>query len=785
MDKDAAYNEDVTITVTDEASIDSSDRDVELNLSNHDLTIKANDETHGIRAKDHDLTISGANDISLEVIGTTSEDDGDGINVSGSSNVSIIASGKFDLTAHSKQADGIYVADSSSGNIDLNGSSISIDATNNGIDFRGAGSMTLGNEDTAPSLVEIKTSSGDGIRIADDKGSLTVNSNAVEITSGDDGVNAISGQLTLNSGSNFIYGAKNALHLSGGVLTVNALASSATTRANDLNNVYVGGETGLLIDAGEGLTHSIYAPNNNIFAGGNTGIKISADGSNTTITAGKTNTIGQYKPDDESELVLSKTGIDVAGGSLTLKADKNEIYASRVGIKVNSFEHNAQVKLEGSSVSINVDGGFSENNDYLYGINAKWDSEINANLSSDMDIRLDDLHGGVRGIYAERGSSVSLNLKNFNLDVTQVSSQGNGNPQDRDQKAFGIAVSTDTTNDGTPTNDAINSDGSTTLVQITANNNLTIDVSSSDGANQVAGIFNDISGKVILNADNAISVTAIGHKVLNSGTVAAIQKEKAGLISISSENEDIVLTSYALNTTNSTTVYGIVSKVGTADSGLSSETSVNAISGSVSIAALGNEFSSSTGVSSISSSKNFDLLTISANSKISIAAEGGTTIKGVSASTSGKNEIKSGSDITIFATGLEKVENTKSANIYGIDSFNGNNEITAAGNIFISTFDYADKGASYGLHTMANSSNASHTTIKGNSISLLSTADTAYGIVSETAGSTAKETQVTLSTEEADRNQLHDIVIAAYDAGIKASNNTSSSVNNLSIELLS
>ena len=772
------YDEDVTITVKGEPALDATDRDAGLTLNGHDLIIDASEKTHGLLAEDKNLTITDAHDITIDVVGTTSREDGDGINAKGDANVTLSASGLFHLTAKSNQADGIYVE--GSGQIRLDANEVTIEATNNGIDFRGSenGSMTLGSGNSIPSRVKIITTSGDGIRVsAEDDATLTVKTEELEITSGDVGLNANAGLLTVNSGSNFIKG-ENALRGSGGCLVVSAEGS-----VDNANNVLIGKENGLLIDAGDDLNHRIYAENTNTIAGGQNGINISAKNSDTTITAKNANVIGKYVP-VEGEVLLSETGINVTGGTLTLNADLNEIYASRTGISASSFDQDSVVTIEGSSSVIEVQGGLSDNNDYLYGIKASWDADVSSNHSGNMSIILSDMHGGVRGIYADKGASVTLKQHGFNLLVTQANTQGGGNPQAQDKKSFGIAVNTDTLN-LTPPND-VNSDSSTSLIRVDSTDDLRIGVNSLEGADFVSGVYNDYEGNVTLEAGSDIFVEATGNNLAKSGVVAAIHNGQArgGLVTTSSKGGDIVLNAYIKETNERNTIYGVNSKSGSTALVTESRTDIEAESGGVSISAIGNEFSSSTGVSGVGSSKRQNIVKIKATENITISAMGGSTVKGISASSSAENFVESKGDVLISAIGLEKVLSSGSAYIYGVDSFNGNNEIKAIGNVVIGAYNYGSSATSYGLHTLSNSSNASTTLIEGNSITLLSTSDNSYGIFSETA-SNPKQTKVTLTTENGVGEQLRDIVITAYDGGISASNNVKSLTENMSIELLS
>ena len=134
------------------------------------------DSAHGVQAELNDssnIIATAEGDITITAVGTTSNTNGDGINVASSNRGSLTfsAGNSLVINAESKSGDGIYVGESSAGDIlilanqDEQSASLDngivINAENNGVDHRGGQKVEL---DSKGGSNRIVTVSGDGLR---------------------------------------------------------------------------------------------------------------------------------------------------------------------------------------------------------------------------------------------------------------------------------------------------------------------------------------------------------------------------------------------------------------------------------------------------------------------------------------------------------------------------------------------------------------------------------------------------------------------------------------------
>ena len=185
--------------------------------------------------------------MSINSQGTDSGDNGDGINLTedNKGSISITAGESINITAESEQADGIYVAEESSGDVTFiaNGAGAEVGnifkVENNGIDHRGTQNILLKAENGV-NLISAKN--GDGLR-NEGSGTIELDSTANEIISGDNSIqNSGSGSVIVNAtnGNNNISGAADGINATGGEVTVTA--SDENKISGKVNGVFAQGE---------------------------------------------------------------------------------------------------------------------------------------------------------------------------------------------------------------------------------------------------------------------------------------------------------------------------------------------------------------------------------------------------------------------------------------------------------------------------------------------------------------------------------------------------------------
>ena len=645
------YNEDVIVDTNDNSAIEIDDDSISIKTENpitgETGKIELNSNKYGIRLDGNGsvtLTAAGDNIINVTTKEGGSDDVGDGINVTENAGGTITLNGANNtIIVVGEHSDGIYTDIGSNTKIDLIATvgNNTITATNNGIDHRGNGTITLKAENGNNI---IKTTNGDGIRV-EGPGKVEFNAENNEITAGDNGIQV------------------------------------------------------------EG------------------------------------------------------------GGTVSVTADNdNVINAVNKGIYV--YDANSSVSINGVNNTISVSGGISGNNDYIYGINAKESGKVEVKGSGKAEIDIKDVHGGVRGIYAGKGGNVSIEHGSLEINVVHLDSEGAGNTQDQDRKAYGIAVNTDTMSNE-------KGDNSQSEVNINTSGNIEFTVSSLSEAKSTAAIYADYGGKVdIESTDGILNFEVTADNSDNGFATSGIYSDKNSAVEINAKKGITITSTDKTQNITSGTVYGVNSR-GTKDESTRIEAgSVTLITeGDVNINAIATaDKASASAVSSISYSgaENRGSTSIKGNN-ITLSAVGGKNIKGLSASSSGKNILNAANDILIQS---ELGEASNRTYAYGIDSFNADNSITSAGDVAVEAIDNGSENTIYGLHTMANGSNDSNTQIEGTSVYISTVAGSdgkAYGIYSENVGSTAQNTEVNINSTG--NNLYNNISINSKDAGIYAKNN--------------
>ena len=425
------YEHTGNITVSSDSSVIDTTGDaggsVTINISASDSE-NGNLDLDGVKEEGHtiwseldaneEIKITAAGDVTIKAQGTNSGDNGDGINVTSGNkgSITVTADGSNTIIAESKQADGIYTAEGSSGDVKLVSNGVSSDignivnVENNGIDHRGSQIVTLEAEN---GVNRIKTESGDGLRNTG-TGTITLTASSNELVTGDNGVQVggenspVSGIVTIlaNNGSNKIEAGSNGIELTqdaantsvsvsangynsiqgqvdgvklAGSGTVSVTASASVIEGSTINllsndefytddeipynNYFIGGENGIHRVENSEAIFNAKSDNNNYISGGTNGILAEgvADSGETPsilITANNgSNIIGYETFKDENGEThsgqIGENGINVTSGSVSLVAgDSNIIKATHKGVSVSGEQ--SSVSLIGGSNSITV-----------------------------------------------------------------------------------------------------------------------------------------------------------------------------------------------------------------------------------------------------------------------------------------------------------------------------------------------------------------------------------------------------------------------------------------------
>ena len=253
------YNEDVIIDAGNNSAIEIDEDTISISTTTENLVenetgkIELNSNKYGIR-------LDGSSSVSLTAVGdnvikvtanSTDDEIGDGINVTENAGGTITLNGANNtITVEGEHSDGIYTATGSSININLIATtgSNTITATNNGIDHRGNGTITLKAENGSN---VIKTTNGDGIRV-EGTGTVEFNAKNNEITAGDNGIQVAGGgtvNVTANGGNNTITAVNNGIEVANGTLNITANEKNDITAG--VTGINVVGNSNAYVDGKE------------------------------------------------------------------------------------------------------------------------------------------------------------------------------------------------------------------------------------------------------------------------------------------------------------------------------------------------------------------------------------------------------------------------------------------------------------------------------------------------------------------------------------------------------
>ena len=348
------YNEDVIVDAGNNSAIEIDEDTISISTTTENLVenetgkIELNSNKYGIRLDGSGsvyLTAVGDNVIKVTA-NSTNKEIGDGINVTENAGGTITLNGANNtITVEGEHSDGIYTAAGSITNIGLiaTAGSNTITATNNGIDHRGNGTITLKAENGSN---VIKTTNGDGIRV-EGTGTVEFIAQNNEITAGDNGIQVEDGG-TVNvtaTGNNTITANTNGIYASG--------VNSVVNLIGNVNKITVNGtdET---------------AMNNAILAENNSTINI-VDGGNLELNLNKT----PYYIDDPAagdnvsglRNYGSNLNINTGNGFVDINVVSNTVkhMSESTGISLNTWETtdganygDATTTISGKYVDINV-----------------------------------------------------------------------------------------------------------------------------------------------------------------------------------------------------------------------------------------------------------------------------------------------------------------------------------------------------------------------------------------------------------------------------------------------
>ena len=617
-------NSGASTVSSDSSVIDTTGKNsgsVAIEITNGDLTLDgAKEKGHGIwSALDEGEKISiTANDgsVSINSQGTDSGDNGDGVNLTedNKGSISITAGESINITAESEQADGIYVAKESSGDVTFiaNGAGAEVGnifkVENNGIDHRGTQNILLKAENGVNS---ISAKNGDGLR-NEGSGTIELDSTANEIISGDNGIqNSGSGSVIVNAtnGDNNISGAVDGINATGGEVTVTA--SDENKISGKVNGVFAQGEkTKVTLTGGTNIIEIEDTEGSYIY-----GLQV-----NNNAEVDITSNLGDI------ELNLSTTGTHANGVS--------------VG-NLNNTRGEVRLTSEKNSVLININTGAPDaTNGNVSGIQAQNQSNVTISAGKNIIITtnssvVEQLPGAgandVYGIMSRFGSLVKSDATGY-LYINTV---------DRNSSNYGIGAQKDNAN-----------------IKITT---------KGVNENNVGVLINSI-GKLSHAAyteDGQINLNATGDIVLSSTateTSRAVYNssltDSNAVVNITSNDGNIILTSKAdgnyIETGGAAGIFNFSQSRGKAETLLSGKDITILATGGENIAygILGQNYTSA----------EVNSVTLRGNN-ISITANSNNTSYGI---------LGLNSNIDIFATGNTKLSSEK----YGIYAYNNNNAVS-------------------------------------------------------------------------------------------------------------
>ena len=602
---------------------------------------------------------------------------------------------------------------------------------------------------------------------------LTADSNEI-IAAGDYGIQATEsseGELTLTAtNGNNIVKAENGT-------AIRANGEKVITLDATGNNIVIGGVYGIENTETDGIVKKpdkIYtdldAVNNNIY-GADTAIRSNGLGI-IDINATQNNAIG-FLIDKEGNITdRAKEGFDVEEGTVNITANENNfVYVLNKGIYVHG--ENASLSMSGVNNIIDVSGGPSGNNDYIYGINASASADVDIKGSGKAEINITDVHGGVRGIYAGKGGNVSIEHGSLELNVVHPDADGIGSDQKNDGSVYGIAVNANTMEQ------TEKGDNSKSEVNIKTTGNIDLTVSSLSEADWAAVVYTDYGGKLkIESTDGSLNFNVTADNSGNTFTTSGIYSDKNSTVEINAK-EGITINSTD-KTQNATrgNVYGINNSLGTTNESTRTDAGIVTLKtqGDVNITANATDKTTATAVQAVSKTGVEDKghVNISGNN-ITLNASGKTAYV-LSGSTAGKNNIVAAGNVKLNAYAIEQ---STGGYARGIHSFNGKNIVTTNSDIEINANGLGVNDTVQGIYSFGNNSNDGVTELTGANVSIYASNDdgNTYGISAEGSGNS----KVKLTAKSGDNTIISDGIGVETKGSEKTSVLLKAETNNNSI----
>ena len=492
------YQQDVIIDTGDNSAIEIDDDSISITtedpVENETGKIELNSNKYGIRLDGNGsvtLTAVGDNVITVTANSTNSEI-GDGINVTENAGGTITLNGANNtITVIGEHSDGIYTAEGSKTNINLIATSgnNTISATNNGIDHRGNGTITLKAENGS-NIIE--TINGDGIRV-EGPGTVVFNAQNNTINVGDNGIQVEGG----------------------GIVNVNA----------DNTNSIIANNKGISVT------------NGSVFVGGDAADKSANASTTITVTSDK-DAYGVYgyemkaggAPENINanvDIVSDKVDISVTG--------KNSSGTPTVaGVYFVNNEGETNIKTGNGGLTITaasslLDGGRGS----VYGIHTQ--NTANSTFASSGDVNITSISnelGNASAIYSANSvydttdNVISVSGKNVNISATTVSGS-----------AFGIQTSyQDSAASGFTNKVVVNADEN---VYITANNTSETGEGNSNGINVGGGNIEITAkaGNTVIKSLSDINNEDIGGMGVYVGSYSSAPYSSNAIITSKLNNE--------------------------------------------------------------------------------------------------------------------------------------------------------------------------------------------------------------------------------------------------------
>ena len=583
------YQQDVIIDTGDNSAIEIDDDSISITtedpVENETGKIELNSNKYGIRLDGNGsvtLTAVGDNVITVTANSTNSEI-GDGINVTENAGGTITLNGANNtITVSGEHSDGIYTAEGSKTNINLIATSgnNTITATNNGIDHRGNGTITLKAENGNNI---IKTTNGDGIRV-DGTGDVVLTAKENIINAGDNGIQVAGGGTVsvTATGNNTITANTNGIYVSGentnAILKADINTINVNGGDNGASGIYVtdGAEkeiisnesTEINVNANAGNVYGIFAENTgkvNISA--NDYIKINVDCIDNLNDKYTTETYGVFV-DTGSEVNLTTTAGDieimnnadekgdglnanngmVSTGTVKLDSGKDiNIYTYSGGSSADdrvAIENNGTMNLyaDGNLNIISENIGDNTNTHINRGIYTNTESSFGAYIDGEVNITSNG--ASAIGIQSDFGGG-SIELKSDKGITVNAIGHGAIDPTGGSMEVDSYAI----WNSGNGTV-KLETDGEIDI--IASNDNKSTDPSYSLVAG-VVGLNMDGSNETILDGAD-VDITSISNGYLTYGVTAQYSKNaKVEIISDKDTNitaETNFGQSYAVSTAN-------------------------------------------------------------------------------------------------------------------------------------------------------------------------------------------------------------------------------------------